>query len=252
MAVAGFALIHHHLLTGLQLQNYHWAYFFSPVFILLYIALIAAEIPQSWDARGSWGKRVIAGFVLIHLAAGIYLRVQEATRTYDSQLFTMQYMEYRDQRSLSGAHLGANRVVAGDHAFVYQAMVMDNLRPLDTPWPVVWSSSVSDDEFDQRISFNAVLLGRTRTEFEVIQRSQLEKSEFGQEKRSLEFRARRLASRLAYFDRATITFNETIDKFKIHYVALPSSQNPPDYLTHGWKRIEAGPTWQVWQRLSGG
>jgi hypothetical protein len=34
----------------------------------------------------------------------------------------------------------------------------------------------------------------------------------------------------------------------VRYVALPSSQHPPDYLGTGWTVLQSGPYWQVWER----
>ena len=249
LGAAGLLLANHQVLTGLQIENFHWEYIWGPVISLTLVLAVAAEVGD----RTGWSRRARIGLGVVTLAmvgSGLWLRWVEVTRTREPLENIRQIAEYRRNRGWPEVNpLRPNAVIGGDADYVNLASILDNLRPLAT-YCCTLSPTVTDAELDRRIVLNALLLGRDRAGFEADQTRILAANVWGPwaAARSVTLRDARLAARIAAFDAAAADFPAALDEFSVVYAALPASSKPA-YLDSGWSIVEAGPTWDVWQRL---
>ena len=251
LCAAGFMMIHQQIFTGLQMENYHWAYLFCPCMILLMI-LLTIEVIERTGERGRMAAKVLVVAVVLNAGVGLYLRGLEAVRTQDSQRYSRGYVDYERQRGAAGYQaLAAGAVTAGTDDFVQFAMIVEHVTPLAAAYPVFLSPSVSDFDFDRRIALNAYLSGSSREQFEAKQTWDLDHLQYGIELRDPVRRAARLASRLAFFDQITSSPSVAIDHYQVRYVAVPAGSPRPETLKPDWALVQSGPAWEVWERRSG-
>ncbi|MGB8009379.1 MAG: hypothetical protein WCF48_19795 [Terriglobales bacterium] len=248
LCAAGFIMLHQQLFTGLQIQNFHWAYVFCPCVTLL-LTLIVIDVVER---LGTWSR--VAGSLLIiavvlNAVAGIYLRGVEAVQTTDSQFYSRGYSEYEAQRVLrAGTPLVAGASTAGDRDFAQYAIIVDHLTPLAAEYPVIWSPSVSDVDLDRRVALNAYLSGMSRAEYEAKERWDMDHLQYGAELRDLRVRAARFTSRMECFDQIVSDPSAVISRYSVKYVALLEGAPKPRALGSDWNLLQHGPTWEVWER----
>ncbi len=247
---AGFIMIHQQIFTGLQMENYHWAYLFCPCMILL-LVLLTIDVMEWMGARGRIAGGILVVAVVLNAAVGIYLRGLEAVRTKDSQRYSLGYQDYERQRGAPEYQpLVVGSVTAGIEDFVQFAMIVDHVTPLAAAYPVLVSPSVSDLDFDRRIAFNAYLSGTSREQFEAKETWELDHLHLGVELRDPVRRGARLASRLSFFDQIAASPSVAIDHYQVRYVALPAGSPRPETLKSDWALLQSGPTWEVWEHNS--
>lgn len=248
LCASGFLMIHQQLFSGLQMQNYHWAYLFCPCMTLL-LALLTIDALSRAEAHGRLVRGVVVVAVLSNAALGLYLRGVEAVRTKDSQHYSRGYQDYAEQHSARGYQpLAAGAVTAGAEDFVEYAMIVDHVSPLASAYPVVLSPSVTDSDLDHRLALNSYLYGTSRAAFEAEQRWELSHLQYGVELRNLARRRERLASRLMWFDQVASDPAKAIDNFQVRYFALPANTPRPVTLGSEWSLLQNGPAWEVWER----
>ena len=257
---SAFLLRNHQLLTGLQMQNFHWEYAFGICGSLLTALLAARELRARVGAR----RRVVAilaAAVALHLLSGLGLRGLEARRNRVTREIMAHYQRYREEATgPRAAPIRPGSVVAGAADFVDFAVIDRGVRPLlhgsvlVTPW-------IRDDEWHERIGLDAILRGLGRAAFEAEQRDALAAGFAGMEIMGLgggfgpwtrdPARAEALIGRrLAAFDAARADLAGALRRFEVRYVALPAGSRP-DYLDDGWRPLRLGPTWDIWARRTG-
>jgi hypothetical protein len=243
LCASGFVMIHEQLFTGIEMQNYHWAYLFCACMILL-LALLAIDTIKRLGAQGLVVGRILVVAVILNAAAGVYLRGLETVRTKDSQRYSLAYQAYTRQHAAPDYRpLAAGAVTAGAEEFVQLAIIVDHTTPLAAPWPVILSPSVSNLDFDRRTALNAYLSGTSRDQFEAAEIWGLEHLQHGVELRD---RAQ-VASRLAFFDQIASDPSAAIQRYQVKYVALPTELPRPAVLGSDWILLQPGPTWAVWE-----
>ena len=182
---------------------------------------------------------------------GLWIRTVESTRCMEPVTNMRVIAEYHTE-FLAGrtVRFAPNSVAAGDADFVDFAAILDNLRPLDG-WVVFISASVNDAEFDDRAVLNELLLGVERSAFEDRQLAFYTRPypRAGPWYRDPSILRRRLAARLAAYDRNRADLTGALDRFAVRYVGLPAGIRPA-YLDRGWAPLVMGPTWDVWERIS--
>ena len=243
MAAAGFLLLSHQVVTRLQIENYHWWNVLGPALFALLVLAVAGEVGSrsDWSPRARAAVGVLAAVVLI---SGLWLRGLEATRSPGAIEDAHALDEYRAGRAPG---LAPNAVVAGPALLVDFAAILDNLRPLSN-YAVTLSPTVTNDEWDDRIAVNAALLGLERDTFEADQAKALNGpwGPWGRG-RDASLRARRLALRMAAFDRARADVAASAARYSVRYLALPAGRSH-EHLGPEWSRIQSGPTWDLWER----
>jgi hypothetical protein len=246
LAAAALLLLNHQLLTGLQIENFHWVYVWGPMLSSLILLLVLKPAL----ARTAWSTGAVvfgALAVTLHLALGLWLRFVEATQTKESVELMASYRQYLAQRPRGVPMLAANSVVAGDPRFVNLAVVLENQRPLDH-YSAVVSSAIDNDEWDERIALNDYLQGIDRLSFERHQKTILEKNHWGPWARDPIERAKRLENRLAHYDRIAETPGLALGRFSVRYVALPAGERPRFYSGPAWRTVQQGRSWTIWER----
>jgi hypothetical protein len=250
LCAAGFVMIHQQLFTGLQLENYHWAYLFCPCMMLL-LVLLTMEVIERGGTKGRLVGKILVVAVALNAAAGVYLRGLEAVRTKDSQRYSRGYRDYEGQRGARAYQpLAAGAVTAGTDDFVQFAMIVEHVTPLAAAYPVLLSPSVSDLDFDRRIALNSYLSGISREQFEALQASEMAHLQYGVELRDTAKRAARMASRLAFFDQVASDPSAATDHYGVRYVAIPACSARPGVLGPDWTLLQSGPAWEVWEHGS--
>jgi hypothetical protein len=246
LGTAGLLLANEQVVSGLQIENYHWAYVWGPAFSF-FLVLTGAEV---LGARFHWSPRVCLALILVGVAAygvGMWIRAVESTRCVDPVHNLQVIAAYRTEFSPNRPwRFEANSVVAGDLDGVDFAAILDNQRPLAN-WSVYLSPSVSDAELDERTALNAVLLGTERATFESSQHHYYETFDMGPWMRDPSQRPLRVTARLAAYDRVLADLPAALDRFGVRYVVLTAGDKP-DYLAQSWTPVAIGPTWDVWER----
>ena len=251
-------LSNHQLVTGLQIENFHWFYFLLCPCFGLFATIIVADMACSIPT-GRFSRPIrVAMLVLLaaHVAAGIVLRAFEATR-YAMPIHYMEaYQKYVDQRmGPTGRPLARGQVVGGDRLFVDLAVILDDQVPLSSQ-SVVMSPEVDNETMDARDALNGVLSGLDRATFRDQQVRPDGVANFGIGKgpwmRDPEALRERIASRMNLFDASSADPQPALDRFRVRYVALRSGRPVPSPLqTESWRKIEEGPTWDLWERRKG-
>ena len=165
LAVAGLLLQNHQVVTGLQLDNFHWSYVWGPAFCCFILMAVAVE----FEPREGWSNRActVVGLVAtLAFGVGLWIRGIEATRCTDPVANARAIAAYRSEISDPGSpRFAPNAVAAGDSDFVDYAAILSNLRPL-SGWSPYNSASITDAELDDREALNAVILSVDRSSFE--------------------------------------------------------------------------------------
>jgi hypothetical protein len=245
LALSGLLLINHQVVTGIQMENWHWDYVWGPclTFILL---VAAADLPAYIGARPQVMRYALELLLLAYFSMAVWLRAVESMQTHESVHLLTSYRHYREEeRAFPERRLAANAVIAGDHDFVHLIAAAGNLRPLDH-YAAVISPAISDAELDLRKALDGYLQGLDKPAFAGAQRESLA-SWLGWEARDIGARTARLTSRDLAYDGVAANFSSTLYRFHVRYVALKAEQAPPAYLATGWRRVEAGPYWQIWE-----
>jgi hypothetical protein len=248
VATGGFVLINQQIVSGLQIENFHWKFAYGPVQSLLLVLLLrdfcSSGSPWALLARAAaWVA--IPGVVL----SGFGLRVLESTRPGESNQIAKVVRCYHEQRPEGRiSPLSSNAVVAGDQDFIEAASIIENTRPLEG-FAVLLSGNVDNAEWDARAALNGWLRGLTRDEFCREQEAWLEKNVWGPwgQGRSVAARDERFRLRMASWDTVSNDPEASLERFRVHYVALPSTA-PIDHLKAGWRRVQDGPHWRVLER----
>jgi hypothetical protein len=248
IALAGFVLLNQQVITGLQIENFHWNLVMGPTLTML-ILLLLVGLPHSRIKGFTFVTVALWGAIAAVTLSGLWLRVVESTRRGKPTEIAEQLNKYLAQRSCENApRFLANAVVAGDRYFVEAASILDNTRPLDG-YVVEVSGTVDNAEWDARVALNAYLCGLTRQEFEEEQIGWLDKTVWGPwaRHRSKGAREERLRSRLASWDAMEADLSAALDRLGVRYLALPVLARA-DHLVPGWRCLQRGPDWQVWER----
>ncbi len=244
LSASSLLLTNHQVVTGLQIQNFHWSYVWGPCTSLL-IALLILDFAGKY----SWPRLALGALsvvIALHFATGFWIRSVEGTRTAQTCEVLGIYELYRAQRLASKVEEPpANVVIAGDADFVEFAVPLENLRPLDH-YCVAFSPQILNLEYAERIALNAGLAGVDRAKF-LAQQEDVLTHGWGPWSRDPKLRAARLELLASRFDAYTADPSAAVDRFGVRVVARKDSV-PPKGL--GWELSQAGPTWHVWERTA--
>jgi hypothetical protein len=241
LAAAGLALVNHQLVTGLQIQNFHWSYVWGPLLSLTVVEIALVEgCPRATPRVRVALVTALAAFVLV----GLRLRYVEATRTKQPREIAADLARWRDTPAAQA--LEPRAVIAGERAFVDFAVALEDARPLDG-YLVQLSSSVDDAEWDTRAALGGVLRGLDAAAFEAEERKLLGETIWGPCARDPEVRARKIETRVRLFRELSADVERACARFDVRYVALRADRAAPAF-TAGWTRLDAGPSFQLWER----
>jgi hypothetical protein len=251
MACAGVVLFKNHILTGRDIENYHWYYVWGPCCSLLLLLMIVSLLPRE-GGRGRLLFLAALAVALVDGALGLGLRAAEVHKAQAGLILVDKCVSYQTQRLEPGTpRLSPRATAAGDHHFVSFATLLENQRPLDNYW-VFLSPQVTDSEWYARSALNGYLMGQDRAAFEAEKRETFLTTTgqgWGPWKRDAADGQRRFQRLLDAYDATAEAPASALDRFRVRYVGLPAQRDPPAYLkSQGWTRLQEGPTWQIWQR----
>jgi hypothetical protein len=245
LTLAGVLMENHQVVTGLQLQNWHYNFVWCPLMYALIVTLLGGALN-----RANLHRVVLGGLwavVIVLAGLGVWLRIQESTRSEATRENMAGYARYRDQRLSTGVPLLAPRsVIAGDDAFAAFATISENLRPL-FQYSVELSPSVSDDELALRLVLNHFLKGSDRADFEVFLNRRYVLGAWGLVGRDPQVLVEWKARLLTTYDRVASDPWSALDRCSVRYLALPAGQRPPSYMGARWSLIQTGPHWRIWE-----
>jgi hypothetical protein len=248
LTASALLLANHQVITGLQIQNFHWSYIWGPLLSVVVVLCVILELEKHIRLWRVAVAGVLAGCMFM-VSSGFWLRSVEATRTGQSVEFTTAFARYREQRMAEAAiKLVPRAVIAGDQRFVDFAAIVENVRPLKH-YMALQTPAVTDAELDARYALNALLLGQSRPEYEREQTTHFELEPFGPISRDHTQLVPRVARQMAAYDTAVADPAAALDRFAVRYVALPAGRSPsPIFMAGEWKLLESGPAWQIWER----
>jgi hypothetical protein len=251
LAFSGMILANHQIITGLQIENYHYIYVFGPVFSLLVISAFAAAAERFEQRRPLLVKCCVAGLCAGSLLSGLWLRAAEAELTAIPLKLQADLGQYKSQRKRSPGdptpRLVPDSIIAGDPMFLDLASILEDQRPL-THYAVLFSPAVSDQEWDRRDALNAYFTGQTIEEFDVHQREFFQHLVYGPTVHNLAARALRIESRENEFRKITHDPESALREFNVRYIALAGNQRLPDAIASQFDLMQNGPGWVIWER----
>mgnify|MGYP004218931695 CR=1 FL=1 len=243
LGLAGLLLLNHQLVSGLQIENWHWQYAYGPALSVLVVLLGAGALEARWERVPRVGRLLLGASLALHLSSGLALRDLEA-QAPQSRAATDSLLDFRAQRG-AGPSLPEG-LVAGEQSFVAAALVLAQKRPLEHP-SVRFSPAIGLAAWRERIALDALLRGLEVGAFRAEQEGRM-KGFFSNWLGDAAERERRLAERVRVFHATREALEQVLERLNVRCVGLPVGQTPPAYLRQGWRRLEEGPRWQVWVR----
>jgi hypothetical protein len=216
MLIAGLLLTNHQIVTGLQLENFHWDYAWGPCAWLLAIVMLTCCL-----STARWFAPAMLFLSALFVALALWMRALEATRSAESILLTSQYRAFVANQS-NREPLRPNAVIAGDPAAVNFAVLLENQRPL-SGYPILICPSISNDQWHRRRALNQILLGQSRGEYEQDLRKRLSIG-WGPWSRDSRRRDEEIARAMAIFDDVAKDPEKTCDEFRVDYVAVSPTE----------------------------
>jgi len=279
LSFSGMILANHQIVTGLQIQNYHYVYVFGPVFSLLVVCAVAACAARIGRRRPWLTRLCVAGWCAASLLTGLWLRAAEAVLTAVPVRLQADLREYQSQREGSQGdsrgvrsdsrgvprdsrsvredsrsewipRLVPDSVIAGDPIFQDFAAILEDQRPL-THYGVLFSPAISNQEWDRRDALNAYLTGQTAEEFEARQREFFQHLVYGPTVHDMTARELRVESRAQEFRKIAQDPDAALREFHVRYLALPAEQRPSQLPALGFESVQDGPVWTIWERKGG-
>lgn len=249
MAAAALFLLNQSVITGLQVENFHWNYALGPALSLLVVLVVTDLLGRHWPLQGHKGWSRYAAVLIwsvttLTVVSAGWLYARAASEVPETRKIRQALLAfYGVACDLPAANDGS---VAGDPEFQYLACIGRGYRPLSGYSAVL--SPISDDELDLRVALNAYLSGQSREAFLAEQAAWLQGNKWGHEARSEEARRFRLSARLQAWDDVALHANELIERFNVKVVARRPQAGPMSL--DGWRHIIASPRWAVWMRVA--
>lgn len=255
LAFSGMILANHQILTGLQIQNYHYLYVFGPIFSVLVMSAFAAAAGYLAKWQPMLVKCCVTGLCAGSFFSGLWLRAAEAEKTAVPLMLQADLKQYESQRdSGSGdpvSRLAPDSVIAGDPMFQDLAAILEDQRPL-THYAMLFSPPISNLEWDRRDALNAYLTGQTVEEFVIHQGEFFQSLVYGPTVNDPSARARRIESRENEFREIARDPETALRDFKVRYIALATGGQLPSAVAAKFDVLQNGAGWTIWERKPAG
>jgi hypothetical protein len=241
---AGLACANHQVITGLQIENFHWL---VPSGMLLSVLLAGLAAPTVFERpQGRPRLGLLAGLVVAQVAVGGYLRVEETLRSPDTRRFMHDYDEFRDD----GLTVPPGAVLAGTPDAVLVSAALGEAFPLAGKL-VEYCAQVTDASFDERLMLNLYLLGLSRDDA----RREVEKPPGTLSWESLAVHSEpvaraQLARRLALIDQVWSDPASVSARYGLSHLLIPAGDPVPEAalaVVGPARLLQKGRYWQLWQ-----
>ncbi len=220
---AGLALLNQHVVTGVNIENFHWIYAYGMAFSLLVALLVLPWLSRVPGWR--WlAPLLVAGQVLI----GSGFRVAEVGSKESNH-----YLDMLDDWRSDGFSIPPGTVVAAHPDLLLLLAAFEEVNPLGGRL-VDYSSATRDDERHERESLNLALIGFTPEEVvaEIARTHHLTDAE-------RESRRVRVAELAAWP-------GQGIARFGVAAIVAPAGRRPPPVLGDRPRLEKGGRTWDLW------
>ncbi len=238
MVVAGFLLQHHEIVTGQEIENFHWNYMVGPLTCLLFGLMGVRELDRK--AGHNWVCASLSAVLMVLAASGFALHYWEVTSLKQTREISRQWQQFREQRG-SGFGLAPRAVVAGEGYFPEFAVALENTRSLiGTAW---YSPLVTDHDMDERRNLNRLLEGETDNGYNAL----LQRNGKGWARDPVTLEKRRKAGE-EIWARVVASPEEYLRRLEVRYSIFAANRPIPSvYHRPGWRQLQAGPHWQLWE-----
>ncbi len=247
MAVAAVALSNNHIFTGMDLRAGHWRYVWGVGVSILIILMAAQIVRYGLRSRPTALATLAAVVLLFEASSGLMLRKIEVERGINSRIELNGYMRFVSQTSANQPRpFPAGAVIAGDSGFCAFESIASGARPL-AGYAAFISAVLNDRDWETRAALNARLEGLNENEFHEKARAAARSYGWGE---SADRRMPDLVENgmMRAYARTGTGLDAEIRRFDVRFVAIPVARPAPDYLSRGWKLIEPGPQWRIWER----
>ena len=241
---AGLLWANHQVLTGLQIENFHWTHAYGVAFSVSAAVLLGPWLEERVE-RSTWRRCALIGALIGQVVLAFGLRTLETNRSHE----TLHFRELAQvcRQELDG-RMEAGSVVAGDPEATFLEAAEAGIRPLSGRL-VEYSALATDDELDARLVLNLYLSGET------IEQARGAVSQpagtWGQEAlatRDHNAADRQKARRLGWVDKVWADPDRWIDFYQVEYLLLRADKSPPDRSISRIEPIATGrPTWKLWK-----
>jgi hypothetical protein len=166
LALCGWLLQRHQLISGVEIENNHWVYVSGPCQSLLVLIVLAREADILERPTRDWVRRLVASVVVFELACGVSFRALEAVRQPQARRWAAAWQQVNRQFGTARIpFLTGRAVVAGDLEFGSISAIRNNTRTL-AGGVEFFSPQVSNRELNERVALDAWLRARSIGEFE--------------------------------------------------------------------------------------
>ncbi|CAN5893259.1 hypothetical protein BH23PLA1_BH23PLA1_19950 [soil metagenome] len=251
---AGLLCLNHQLITGLQIENFHWIQITGLTFSLLLVLLVVPwllersdplrEVGQARsDGRRSGIRGLLLALVLAQVALGSWMRWREAGARETRRLDQIARQLRQDDLPIpEGAML------AGDPLATALLAAQGEVYPLSGRL-VEYSSLATDEDLDERLILNLFLSGVVVEEARrKVQEPAGSLSRESRASRSLEIADRQAEQRLALIDQVFEDPRPLLKSRGVTHILLPEGADAV-HLDGLADQVADGNHWELW-RLS--
>lgn len=239
--VAAILVNNQHVITGIEIQRYHWKYAWGPATgILAAMAILNVLQRRCSSALAAFAVGVLA---FIHIGAGVYLRIWETQTAEVPRHIQERFADYLgEQKAAPAPTLLAASVIAGDPTYVGFAVAMEAQIPLVGANGL--SFTVTQREWRERRTLNAWLASIPRSEaFDAIyayygcwnELLRMTPDEKAAEKRRVE----------ELYDQVAANPEPWLRKYNVVYVAETAGISPPAAAL--LEPFHQGRHWSIWK-----
>lgn len=218
LGLASLMLANHQILTGLQIQNFHYSYVRGPVLSLFLVFLLFGTIYKYTKERRLIQVSMFS-LLGLYLVSSFYLRTLESQRSADS----LAIRGAHGQLSQFKTELVKNAVVAGEEDLIKLMGITHKLTPLSNYFTTL-SPNTTDEEWNERLALNALLSGESSQEFKRAQSEYILKSLYwGKWSRSKEKKEELNSTRIQIFEKLSQEPLKYIDYYNVRYLLVKKS-----------------------------
>ena len=245
LCVSGLLLINEQVLTGLEIDNFHWLYVWAPTLWLL-LVLFAFDVGVDSIRWGRIAEAAVTAAAAFVVVGGTWMRVLQVDRAAESLDLTRAWAEFSPEFTRARDKIRQNAVVSGDPVLVNLLCVSNGNIPLEG-YGLRFSSCIDNEEWRQRIALNDYVDGLERKTFARVQAEKLARERWGEWGHSSSARGQEFTRRMRDFERIMANPSSALDRFRVAYsIARSGVDTKPQ--GGGWRKIVHGPTWDLWER----
>ncbi len=246
---AGFLLYNQAKFTRLALQDGHWGYVWCFGLYLLLGVLAVRELAPRLAAKGWIGLGWAA--IAVHVGLGLCFRHLEGTSSHEAVAVKRAIQRWQEQcAGPTAPTLGDRGVTGGAPDFINCAIVFRGLRPLSHM--TFMAASMDNEDWHRRVALDGWLQGLSAAEFRAWQERVFTGEDVegtqGIWSRDPAARSQALSRRCSEFEAVQQDPVAALARFDVRYLALEMDRPVPASVAHGWRLVQAGPHWRIWER----